>query len=608
MISETILLKTKTSLPASRDKQLLRTRLMDAITHNLAGKLTTVIAPAGFGKTTLLTQTIHHHQLSAAWVSLDDRDNDSIRFWRYVLQAVIAAGSPLLSERLSPLGQLLPGMTIYTFLDAFINELIDIPGPLVIVLDDYHRIADERIHEGLSYFIDYLPDHIHVIISSRAELPFSTSKWRVREQLDELAIGQLQFTLEETQAFYREVSHLPLSPGQIKRLFERTEGWVAGLQLVSISLRSTMDYDRYIDSFSGLHRNIADYLFNEVMANLPSAIHSFLLQTSVLERINAALCNDVTGKTDGQDMLTKLRTMNLFLIPLDPADTWFRYHHLFSEFLRSLIRRNHPLLWSQGNRSASRSFMAQGMTDEAINHAILGEDYEYAIYLLGEHAPVLFQRGEFSTLLRWFEAIEQRAELPSGLSLLHSFMLVVTGQLVRAAAALARIEERHLPKADAGERRQIRSGLLFVKSNLVFYNYDFAGWYRFSEEITGEVLPENPIFYNFNYNMSEPLVRRTAMGLKGVLSPDTEAIACQFMGLIESHGWKDSLINLYVNQSLAEGLYEWNRLDESLACLHKGEQSPRFEEIAGLYVPGQITLAGLQAVRGSMEQAIDTIH
>ncbi|GGD94064.1 LuxR C-terminal-related transcriptional regulator [Paenibacillus nasutitermitis] len=608
MISANLLLKTKTSLPPYRENLLLRSRLVEAIARNLDGKLTTVIAPAGFGKTTLLIQTVHYHRLSAGWVSLDERDNDPVRFWRYIIQALIAAGPGRLSKPLSPLAELLPGINIHTFIDALINELAGSPDPLVLVLDDFQCIADARIHESLSYFIEYLPGSVHVILASRSRIPFATSKWRAEEQHIELSIDQLQFTLEETREFYREMSPLPLTARQVGQLFDQTEGWVTGLQLVSISLRSTRDYEHFISSFNGRHRNIADYLFNEVLSHLPSDIHSFLLKTSILERMNAAVCNDVTARTDGQEMLGKLKAMNLFLIPLDDTDTWFRYHHLFSAFLRSLVQRGQPILWSQGQALASPSFMTQGMADEAIHHALLGGDYDYAVQLLGYHAMALFNRGEFPLLLGWFEAAAPSGKLTVNLSLLHAFMLVISGQITRADMVLQQIEERFLAHADDAERRQIQSGMLFVKSNLVFYNHDFKGWYRFSETISGELLPENPIFYNFNYNQGEPLVRRTDFGLKGMLSPHTEAIANQFMGLIESHGWKHSLINLYVNQSLAEGFYEWNRLEDCHACLRKGEQSYRFHEVAGLHIPGRITLARCHAAQGGMELAMDTIQ
>ncbi|MFD0676342.1 MULTISPECIES: LuxR C-terminal-related transcriptional regulator [unclassified Paenibacillus] len=604
--SNQILLKTKISLPAFRENLLVRKRLIRTITQGLQGRLTTVCAPAGFGKSTLVSQWIHQCEHSTAWVSLDETDNDLIRFWRYIMEALTAINDSELGVRLSYLTPLLPSLSENTFIDALINELCTVSSPIVLVLDDYHEISRQPIHDSLSYFIDYLPQHLHVIIASRSEIPFSASKWLARGELNHIDILQLQFTVEETKSFYQEVVPLPLTSEHIQKLFQQTEGWITGLQLASISLRSNTNYDQYIDSFNGYHRNVADYLFQEVLAKLPSPIHAFLLQTCVLERMDAAACEAVTDQAGSREMLERLLALNLFVIPLDEHNTWFRYHHLFSDFLRNRLKRSDTGLWLKSNQSASRHFAARGLLDRAIEHAILGEHYISAARLLNSYAAEVLKRGELSTLLHWIEAISPHTELSADMSLLHTFLLVMTGQGDRAAVLLDKIEQQSAD-LDTDQRKQILSGLLFVKSNLVFYSGNYDQWYEFAAEKLDGELPENPLFYNFNYNMTEPLVRRTAFGLKGSLSSDTEAIAARFTAVLESHGWNNSLINLYVVQSLCEGYYEWNRLDECLKLVRQVERSDRFEQIPGLFVPNRITLARIQASKGNYRLAHETI-
>jgi LuxR family maltose regulon positive regulatory protein len=605
--SDHVLLKTKISPPTIKQNLLIRERLIKSMTEGMYGRLTTVCAPAGFGKTTLITQWLHQNGLRTAWISLDDTDNDLIRFWRYITQSLIAACPTQLTERLSQLVPLLPSLTVNTFIDAMINELCALTEPLVFVLDDYHKINQQRIHDSLSYFIDYVPEHIHIIIASRNEIPFSTSKWTARGERNSINIVQLQFTMEETQSFYHKVAPLPLTDHHIEKLFQQTEGWITGLQLVSISLRSSSNFDQYIHDFNGYHRNIAEYLFEEVLTQLPSQLNSFLLQTSVLERMDTAVCNAVTRSTDSVEILEKLQALNLFVIPLDDHNTWFRYHHLFSDFLRNTVKRSYPARWLESNQAASEHFASRGLTDKAIDHAILGEDFLNAAALLDQCATDMLNRGELSTLVQWFEAIAPHTELSSNLSLLHAFMLVVTGQTDRASKLLDRIEQYSLTIENTEERTQIHSGMLFIKSNLVFYSGNYEQWYEYAEGRLGGILPESPLFYNFNYNMTEPFVRRTAFGLKGVLTTDTETIALRFTSILESHGWKHSLINLYVIQSLCEGYYEWNRLDECLRLAHKVGQSDRFEQIPGLSVPNRITQARVHMAHGNFRLAHDMI-
>lgn len=607
------MLQSKINPPASPENEVRRVHILDTLPPvRDRVRLLSVCAPAGFGKTTLLNQWARREAGKPAWVSLDARDNDPARFWRYVIEALRMA-PPLATARMPALVQAFSRLSVPTAVDALLNELAAADEPVALVLDDYHVIVEQAVHDGLAYMIDYLPPHVCVAVASRAELPFPASKWSARGERVDVAAMQLLFTEEEAERFYRNVAKLPLDRTRIGKLVDTTEGWIAGLQLVSIVLKQHRSIDAFIETFSGFHPKLSEYLFQEVFRELDPALREFLLHTSVLQRMDAALCDAVTGRADSSLMLARLKSLNLFLVPLDDFGEWHRYHHLFAEFLQNELRRAEPGRHLQLHGAAARRFAERGMPDEAIDHALAAEDYPLAERLLGAHIESVLGRGEFSTLLRWFGAFPAANRLPAQLALLHAFLLVVCKQFDPAEAALDRLEQAALTMPD-DERGQARSGLFFVRANLAFASGRFAEWYGFAERFT-DMLPESAVFYNFNYNRSEPFVRLTDFGLKGTLSTEVESIAFRFTGVLEARGWGDALIAQYVLQSLAEGYYEWNRLDESEALLARTEQVGRRRRVPGLFVPSRMTYARIRLAEGNallareaIEEALDAVR
>ncbi len=603
---ESVLLYSKTSLPVAGKSLVKRSRLIERLEQAARGRLTLVSAPPGFGKTTLLSQWLRQTGRDAYWVSLDESDSDPVRFWRYAAEALSPLVSPAGRPEYEQLVRTFPGVSASAFLDAFINQLRFLSRPAVLVLDDYHAISEQRVHDSVAYFIEHKPIGLHLVLSSRNELPFPVSRWIARDELAVIGASQLLFTADESESFCREASSF-LEPRHVRKLHERTEGWITGLQLASISLRETADRESFIERFMGHHRHVADYLFHEVVAKLPEDMRHFLFATSALQRLDAKSCDAVTGRSDGRSMLERLKTRNLFLVPLDDYDVWFRYHHLFAEFLRNRVKETDPELWRNANLAACRSFAARGWLDEAIDNALAAEDYGLAEDCLARHAPSVLKRGEFPTLLRWFEDFPPETELSSEMALLRVFLYVVTGQREQARRHLAKLEAQ-LRAMEPGEtRQQLQSGLLFVKSNLLFTFGDFEQWFAFSDGILDEILPRNPLFFNFNYNLTEPFARRTSFGLKGVLSVQTEQIGRLFADVLERHGWGDSLINLYVLQSLAEGFYEWDRFEESAELLGRIERAAHLNFVPGLFVPCRITLANLYWFSGQRDLARETL-
>ncbi|MGO4541730.1 LuxR C-terminal-related transcriptional regulator [Paenibacillus sp. 2TAB19] len=603
-----ILLKTKTTPPAVKSGLISRERLVAGINRSMQGRLTAVCAPAGYGKTTLLSQWISQCDYSVAWVALDEYDNDTIRFWRYVTQSLIEAADAVQAERLTELLLHLPNLSITMFIDVLINELFLALEPLALVWDDYQFIHLEDIHTSVVYFIDRLPKHVHVLLASRSELPFRVAKWTSRGEHTEVDARQLQFSLDEAESYYATSTAVALTRLHVESLHQRTEGWITALQLISISLEGASVIESIIDSFSGEHRMIGNYLFQEVLARLPEPVAQFLYRTSMLTRMDAELCDALAGTFGGSKMLEELKARNLFLVPLDENNVWFRYHHLFAEFLQNQSKKLHMDHWLAHNRNASISFAARGFMEEAIDYAVASGDFLLTEQLLEKQAPIMLRKGEFATLARWFDSFPAESERRTPeMGLLNAFILIVTGQAPRAEAMMGHIESQ-FANIEAGERRgQLHSGLLFVKSNLLFTSGLFEQWLSFAKTDSMLMLPQDSIYYNFNYNLSEPLVRRTSFGMKGVLTADTESIAHLFTGLLAAHNWNESLINLYVMQSLCEGYYEWNRLDRATAQIPAIDRAARAKRTLGLFIPNRITQAYIHMAEEDPELAHLTI-
>jgi LuxR family maltose regulon positive regulatory protein len=607
-LPEHILLRTKHIVPVQRQKLIVRPRLIETLQLAAEARLISLNAPAGFGKTTLLGQWAAKHHGPIGWLSLDERDDDLNRFWRYVLQAIIhAAPQP---ERYELLHRLLPAASIDLFIDALINELCGEADSLLLVWDDFHFIQSAVIHGTIFSFIDRLPDTVRLIIGSRTELQLPAAKWIARGEYISLDARRLQFTLEETAAFCEQTAKIPLSATRIQRFQQRTEGWAAALQLLSMSMHSEADYERIMTSYNGGNEAVENFLIQEVLAGLPGPLREFVQRTSILDRMDAALCEAVTGRADGTALLEQLKADNLFIIPLDEQGTWFRYHQLFAEALQSRLRRSDPVGLLDSHRRAALHLSDRGFHSAAISHAIAAEDTALTERLLAKHAEVLLKLGEFTILLRWLDSFPARShERQPETALLHAFVLVASGQPQRAEEIVDHVEAQlgELAHEDGSRFQQLQSGMLFVKSNLLYASGRFEQWMRFASSGLHHMLPHNSIYYSFNYNLTEPLVRYTAFGIKGVITKEMEQIAHLFTRTLSAHNWNDSLINLYVLQTLGEGYYEWNRLEEAAALLRDVDRAAREHAVPGLLVPNRIVQAMLYQANGQFYLAHDTI-
>jgi LuxR family transcriptional regulator, maltose regulon positive regulatory protein len=374
-----------------------RPRLLRQLDAALTYPLTLVSASAGCGKTTLLSAWAARHAQQVTWLSLETLDNDQIRFWVSLILA-LRIRLPDVGEAALALLQSPQSMTLATVLTVLLNELASLPMEIVLILDDYHVIEEKALHEALFFFLEHLPAGLHLILSTRVDPDFPLSRWRARGQLIEIRAADLRFTATEASLFSTEVMGLSLSEEQSGIVEQRTEGWIAGLQLTALSLQRQGDPSAFLQHLRGSHRFLLDYVQAEILQHQSLRMQRFLLQTAILTRMNAALCEAVTGEPASQELLEDAERSNLFLVPLDEERQWYRFHELFREALFARLRASQPEQIPLLHRRAASWYEAQGFLQEAITHALEADDAAYAADLIERVILPQSWRNEFPTL------------------------------------------------------------------------------------------------------------------------------------------------------------------------------------------------------------------
>jgi LuxR family transcriptional regulator, maltose regulon positive regulatory protein len=439
------LLATKLHMPRPRQGYVPRPRLVERLDDGLAQGLVLVCAPAGYGKTTLLADWVQRSERLVAWLCLDPLDNEPARFWRHTVAALDGV-CPGIGERVAPLlGPPAPS-SYQGLVTALINELASWPGgDQALVLDDYHLIEAGPVHDSLTFLLEYRPPGLAVVLTSRSDPPLALSRLRARGQLAELRVAELRFTPAEAAALLRQAPAGPggtLSDVMVAALAARTEGWAAGLQLAALSLRGQPDVEGFVSAFTGSHRFILDFLAEEVLEQQSDRVRTFLLETSVLERLSGDLCDAVTGRTGSQSLLEQVERAGLFLVPLDEVRGWWRYHHLFAELLRARMQEEQADRAVQLHRSAAAWYQERGLPDDTVRHAVAAGELTWAARLIEKYFDELYYLGgEGTTLRRWLSA------LPDDLIRSRPRLLLAQAQL----ASVGRVEEME-PLLDAAER------------------------------------------------------------------------------------------------------------------------------------------------------------
>lgn len=630
------LLETKLRPPQPRGSILLRPRLAELLLHVLEVPLTLVAAPAGFGKTTLLLDWCNRlqKQVAVAWLSLDETDNDAGQLALYIGAAVSRASAGLLSND--------EQLTLEATTAELVNRLAEDARPLVLVLDDYHLIDSPRAHAALSFLLEHQPPNLHLVLGTRRDPPLPLARLRARGRLLEVRAEDLRFTAEEAGGLLNQLVPFSLSNEQVKTLEERTEGWAAALQLAALSLQRSASAGAFIDAFSGSHRFVFDYLAEEVFQRQDEPTQMFLLKTSVLERLTGSLCNAVTGMSGGDMRLAELFRANLFLSALGEEERWYRYHHLFRDFLRRTLEQRLSGEIPGLHRLASEWFAANGLLDEAVPHAVASGDDAWALTVLEEGMPVATMRGEILTpaFERWLRDLPQeevyrrpRLALPRALS------FALAGRVSEAEQVISRVEKVVSGKEPPPHEISETEGRAFVGmlATIRVYIERFRGRpdqaIEIADAMMAQLPPEEPaqawlgmvrqmlLYEKWAPNLSveiekatrKCLEQRHLAGALGLMTFEFYHLAlCGRLHDAEEH-LRRSFQRAYENHALpvvgmlhgvkGELHYERGELDdaeeEANHCLAFG--APGFTP--GVFVPPEATLARIQVADGRIDEA-----
>jgi LuxR family maltose regulon positive regulatory protein len=644
------LLQTKLFVPPPRPDLLSRPRLVRRLEDGLrpGQRLTLVSAPAGYGKTTLLSEWAAGTDQPVAWLSLDAGDNDPVRFWTYVVAALRQVdpdlGRGLPDALRSPQRPSMEGL-----LTPLINQFATLAEPLVFVLDDYHLISASPIHEGIAFLLEHLPGHTHLILATRADPPLPLARLRGRGQLTEIRQADLRFTTEEAAAFLNAVFGLDLSSRELAVLEARTEGWITGLQLAALSMEGRDDVATFLSAFGGSNRYVLDYLTAEVIQRQPKDVQTFLHQTSILDRLSGPLCDAVIGIgeeasqpegkatpfptfEDSQALLERLEAANLFVVPLDDRRVWYRYHSLFADLLQARLMEVYPDCVPELHRRASVWYEQAGMLDEALEHAVAAGDEARAARIVETHGRSLLLRGELTTVLRWIGSLpEEEIERSAPICVIHAWALLLTGQPASVEPRLDRVEQLVPPSSPS------LGDVAAIRTYLAAQHGDVPGTTTLAE-LALERLPSARlgeravVFFALGGarflqgdidGAVEALRNAAAVGQEGgnvhlaasALSSladiqvsrgklhEAEATAQEAVDLVTGPDGRPLPIAAGAVSALAELAHEWNRLDEAIAYAREAVALARLWGNADPLSFAYLTLADVLIAAGLFDEA-----
>jgi len=640
-------------MPLVRPDLVSRPRLIEQLNAGLDRKLTLVSAPAGFGKTTLLSEWIHGRDaatapLRAAWLSLDEGDNDPARFLAYFIAALqmveenIGEGTPSALQSPQP-------PPIEAILTPLLNEIATIPNGFTLVLDDYHLIKAKPIHDALTFLLGHLPPPMRLVIATRQDPPLPLARLRGRGEMTEIRAGDLRFTEEEAAPFLNQTMGLDLTPDEVTALEARTEGWIAGLHLAALSLKGQADRTAFIQAFAGDDRHVMDYLVDEVLSRQSEAVLRFLLRTAILERLCGPLCDAVVGGDDqpgsGQDILEYLEQANLFIVPLDNRRQWYRYHHLFADLLRHRLRRT---VGTQGiaplHRRASAWYAHNDLRSEAIDHSLAAEDWEQVAQLIDQIVnDVLGGSAYFTTVLGWLDALPQEVvRAHPRLGVVRAWMLMLTLHSDAAELCLQEVEST----ADGQLPDEVRLQVTAIRAFLALRRNDVDTAIKLSHRVL-EALAQGVSAPNLVRPMivlnlanvhrtmgdvveaqrrfSEVLALTQEAGITLRLAVVNGQASVQIIGgqlhqaaetyrrglqLAKAAQQNGQVVPAaaYVHVGLGDLLREWNRLDEAARHLAQGLELAWQWQMGRMLCNGYISQARLRQAQGDLAGALDMIQ
>jgi LuxR family maltose regulon positive regulatory protein len=638
-------LSTKFFIPRPRKALVRRDHLFEMLNDGIQGKLVLVSAPAGYGKTTLITSWLGTRKLPVAWVSVDAGDNEYFRFFGYLLEALgqkgLKVGKTLLQTLQSPMP---PSQDI--FVELFLKDISSISQECILVIDDFHLINNLAIHADLNKIIEGSPKELHFIICSRTELPFSVSRLRANDELVELTQKELSLTIDESGKYMNLVMKVGLQPVDIAVLRDRTEGWLVGMQLVALTLRGQTDPVSFIYSLKGDNRFIGDYLVDEVLLRIPADLQDFLLRTSVLSRMETSLCNYVLQIENSHEILESIDKRRLFIIPLDDKRQWFRYHHLFVEMLFDRLKRKSPEIVADLYHRASEWHATHGMKEDAVNYALEGNDYPRAAGLIIEIGLSLLSHGGWNQLLNWYNRIPD-SEFHSQPDLWSTYFLTLinAGLITDAAKKLKELSAKGFmaPSPTGNVSSRLRGEMASFQGVVILHSE--AEPARAKEvlaeackDLFGDETPRMT-FAVFNYGVScyllgeidearemfeksiswgvrddFPLARvmgasylGETMAITGQLQK-AERLFLETIRYVKEVGLQQGAVFSKANLGLGALYYEWNRLEEAQQYLAEGLRLAEQGGYLNQLLFGCSTLARIQAMHGDREGEQETIQ
>lgn len=452
------LLSTKLYILPQRPDIVSRPRLVEKLLKLIKnpGSFGLVSSPAGSGKTVLLSEFASNLQMPIAWVSLDETDNDPVRFWRYLVAACQTV-CPDVGASIQEILQSPQPMPAETIAAMMINDLAGLSTEFVLVLDDYHVIENQVIHQACLHLLEYIPAQVHLVISTRIDPPWPLARFRASNKLIEIRMQDMRFTTEEAASFLNQLMGLKLTSEDIAAIENRTEGWIAGMQLAALSMQGRGDTAKFIEDFAGSHVYVAEYLIEEVLNRQSQAIQEFLLKTSVLENLNAELCEMVTECQGCQEILSGLYRSNIFVIPLDDEGRWFRYHHLFKDLLLARLRYAYSAEQVADLHTACAGWYQQnGFQNEAVDHLLRAKDFDKAAQSIGQTAYHLITSGELATVLKWCEALPDEIvwRYPR-IIITKIWALTLVGNIQLVEPLLQRAEALYIENPEISERIEL---------------------------------------------------------------------------------------------------------------------------------------------------------
>ena len=640
----TPILATKLYLPPLRPNVVSRPRLLERLNEGLYSKLTLVSAPAGFGKTTLVSEWLTGCGRSAAWLSLDAGDNDPARFLTYLIAALQALAANVGAGVVNVLQSPQPPAT-ESIVTTLLNDITTISDEFILVLDDYHVIEAPPVDQALTHLVEHLPPQMHLVILTREDPPMPLARLRARGHLTELRAADLRFTPAEAAAFLNQVMGLTLSAEQIAALEQRTEGWIAGLQLAALSLQGQPDATSFIASFTGSHHFVMDYLLEEVLQQQSEGVQTFLLRTSILERLCSPLCDAVVldPATPGQATLDYLERANLFIIPLDNERRWYRYHHLFADLLRQRLQQSIASPPGEAERQvstlhirASVWFEDNGLELEAFQHAVAAHDVERAERLMdGKGIPLHF-RGAAITLLDWLASLPKAVlDARPSLWVRYAGLMLVNGQttgveekLQAAEAALQGSEADHKTRNLIGQIAAARATLALTRYQVepMLAQSRRALEYLHPKNLSSRATAHWTLGFAYYLQGDRAGARRAyteaialsqaagdifttilaTIGLGMVQEADNQLsqAAETYRRVLQLTGHQPLQIIYEAHLGLARLLYEWNDLEaaqqHAQQSLHLARQ---YESVIDRFILCEVMLARLHLARGDVAGA-----